>query len=133
MDKQTKSKLRADAQRYRDIADRIESFIKDVELLESGSQSLSLNGEQPFHAVAVAAAPRGRFADMKQIDAIIQILKERPKAKTREIWTILKDGGIEIAKPTYVTSILSKHKEDFNRDDDEGTWSLQPKYYPLHK
>jgi hypothetical protein len=82
---------------------------------------------QASAAVPAANSPAasGRFASMKQMDAIVQCVKELQPCKTRAVYEALIKGGMKLAKASYVTSLFARAKDKFARND-KGLWILKP-------
>jgi hypothetical protein len=113
---QTVAILRAEASRLRDMADRCDALADDFskdQVSSNGKQSTT-NGRSV--TPSSSHSKTGEYSGLTQREAIIKALSHGPQT-TREIYNRIIAGGLEIKKPTYITALLPRIKNQVERDD----------------
>lgn len=101
--------LKAESKKHRNLADKIDSLIAELQS-ESGvsRQSAATLAEPSLPGV-------GEYHGMKQGEAIVHVLKKFGPQTTTEIFHRLNGGGMSFKKVAYVTAILARFKDKWDR------------------
>ena len=111
--------LKAESRKHRAMADKIDALIAEM-------QSMGGNAVSNPSTVTPSLPGVGIYADMKQGEAIISVLKQFGPQTTTEIFNRLNAGGMRFKKVAYVTAILARFKEKWERNPADSKISLKP-------
>lgn len=102
--------LKAESKKHRLLADKIDALIADLQNESSASR-------QPDHQKPPEPSLPGvgEYSNMKQADAIKLVLSKFGPQTTTEIFNRLNAGGMSFKKVAYVTAILARFREEWNR------------------
>ena len=115
--------MRADAKRYRSLADRLDALASEM-----------AHQAQPVASVAAAALPNGglfavpprpqsppmtngEYSGLSQKDAILKALEAYGPQTTRELFERCNAGGMAFKKAQYVTALLPRLGDSVERID----------------
>jgi hypothetical protein len=95
-------------------------LLNGVRALIAAEQGRGGNGDRA--PLATSATPNGTFASLTKADAAEQILRERGKLRTQDLFDAMKIRGHPVASKTALYSMLYAN-ERFKRKG-RGTWTL---------
>lgn len=105
--------LKAESKKHRAIAEKIDALIAELQPDSSGTVSNA----------PIASTPSlpgvGEYANMRQAEAIIHALKKHGPQTTKEIFHRLNAGGMSFKKVAYVTAILARFRDKWERLPDD--------------
>jgi hypothetical protein len=110
--------LKAESKRLRALAEKIDSFAAELQSETSISTQIQIPQRQPTPALPPSLPGIGEFADMKQAEAIIHALKTYGPQTTKQLFERLNAGGLSFKKVAYVTAILARFKDKWDRAAD---------------
>jgi hypothetical protein len=100
--------LKAESKKHRAIADKIDELL--AELQGDSTQSTAIP------TITTPSLPGvGEYANMRQAEAIIHVLKKFGPQTTTDIFHRLNNGGMTFKKVAYVTAILARFKDKWER------------------
>jgi len=110
--------LKAESKKHRAIADKIDALLAELQ----GDSTPAATSP----TITTPSLPGvGEYANMKQAEAIIHVLKKFGPQTTTDIFHRLNNGGMTFKKVAYVTAILARFKEKWDRLPDNKI-SLKP-------
>jgi len=116
--------LKDESKKHRALADKIDALIADLQSDSGATQSTAHKAISP-KTTTPSLPGVGEYADMKQAEAIIYVLKKFGPQTTTEIFNRLNAGGLSFKKVAYVTAILARFKDKWERLPDNKI-SLKP-------
>ncbi len=115
--------LKAESKRLRALADKLDMFAAEI---QNETQS---SIEDPMRPPAPPVYPSlpgvGEFTHMNQVEAIQHALNKYGPQTTAELFSRLNAGGMTFKKISYVTSVLARFKDKWERLPDKKI-SLKP-------
>ena len=114
--------LKAESKKHRAIADKIDALI--AELQGDSESNSSIPPPRPSSMIPPGA---GEYSNLKQADAIRLVLKKYGPQTTTEIFHRLSAGGMPFKKVPYVTAILARFRDEWERTVD-GKISLKTEF-----
>lgn len=103
--------LKSESKKHRAIADKIDALLAELQ-----SDSGLTHSTSATPATTTPSLPGvGEYANMKQAEAIQYVLKQFGPQTTTEIFNRLNAGGMTFKKVAYVTAILARFREKWER------------------
>lgn len=109
--------LKTESKKHRAIADKIDALLAELQSDSGAAQSLTQLPISP-KTTTPSLPGVGEYANMKQAEAIIYVLKNFGPQTTTEIFNRLNAGGMSFKKVAYVTAILARFKDKWVRSAD---------------
>ena len=107
--------LRSESKRLRSLADKFDALASELQ------NDVGLSGQvapEPKKELTPSLPGVGEYSDMKQAEAIIHALKNHGPQTTTQLFDRLNAGGLSFKKVAYVTAILARFKDDWERSLD---------------
>jgi hypothetical protein len=106
--------LKAEAKKHRAIADKCDALAADLQSDSGAVQPITADQISPKTTTPDLPGV-GEYTDMKQAEAIIYVLKKFGPQTTTEIFNRLNGGGMSFKKVAYVTAILARFRDKWDR------------------